>query len=586
MKIEPANTLRWREILRFDMLPTVAVGILGILFAFEAITPFLTLAGTVVFTNIEVLLALVVAIWAVALLKARRRPELPLLVIVPALGWCGVLLASTISATGPVMLPLRFVARMVAGVCIGWMCYDTVSTSRHPTWIACCLAIGGALVAALGLAEAFNLPVLASWLTNFKSAPTKVGDILRISSTLSYATITSMVLELTFPLLLAWFISAKRFAARIALGGLGLLCLAVMVSTLSRAGMIALTAALGVVLAAAAVTKSRRIAVTAEGAIGALGVLAILSLASNPETSLRLTSESDQSWYNGSISVADHITARPGASLTVPVSISNLGVKNWGVDPVHPYALGYHLYASDRSLVTYDGARTPLASGIAPGAVVQVDAILVAPDKPATYDVQWDLVQNGVTWFSWKGSRVTSSTLVVSGSASAGPGVNYVPPPSEILTLPVPGRLQLWSTGLAMLVDHPLLGVGPDNFRWQYGSYAHVSRWNTDIHANNLYVELLADTGLLGLLVFAWLVWRIFGQSTQGLAAQPPGRFWIWRVAALASLTAWFVHGLFDYFYEFTPTYVAFWLIVGLALGLAKREIDEGANAGANADRI
>jgi len=34
----------------------------------------------------------------------------------------------------------------------------------------------------------------------------------------------------------------------------------------------------------------------------------------------------------------------------------------------------------------------------------------------------------------------------------------------------------------------------------------------------------------------------------------------------VASLTAWFVHGLFDYFYEFTPTYVAFWFIAALAV--------------------
>ncbi len=43
----------------------------------------------------------------------------------------------------------------------------------------------------------------------------------------------------------------------------------------------------------------------------------------------------------------------------------------------------------------------------------------------------------------------------------------------------------------------------------------------------------------------------------------------MWRVALAASLTAWFLHGLFDYFYEPLPTNLAFWLVAGLALAAA-----------------
>jgi hypothetical protein len=47
----------------------------------------------------------------------------------------------------------------------------------------------------------------------------------------------------------------------------------------------------------------------------------------------------------------------------------------------------------------------------------------------------------------------------------------------------------------------------------------------------------------------------------------------------LASLVAWYVHGLFDYFYEFTPTYVAFWLIAGLAVATAGTATPPGEEA-------
>ncbi len=51
----------------------------------------------------------------------------------------------------------------------------------------------------------------------------------------------------------------------------------------------------------------------------------------------------------------------------------------------------------------------------------------------------------------------------------------------------------------------------------------------------------------------------------QQLRAQGGQSGWIWQLALFASLIAWFVHGFFDYFYEFAGTYVLFWLIAGLA---------------------
>ena len=576
----------WRKDSPTDLIPTAALTILGVLFAFESRTPLLVVGNTFVLTSVEVLIVLALATWVVTLLRSRRRPSAPLMVIVPAISWIAALLASTATAPAPIALPLRFTARMVAGVALAWACYDCVVTARRPVWIACGLALGGGLVAVLGLAEALNLPVIVTWLGNFKVAPTRVGDILRISSTLSYATIASMVLELTFPLALGWFITAKHSALKAAAGVIGLLDLIVLVLTLSRAGVIALGAALAVVVLAALRSEQRRIAYAGAGAMATLGILAGLSIVYNPEVGLRLTSESDQTWFKDSIAVPGQLTARPGEVLVIPVTVTNASVKTWGGDASHPFSLGYHLYGSDHELVTYDGARTPLGADLPPDGTVQLQAKVVVPDKPDTYDIQWDVVQNGLAWFSWKGAATPSTALVVSGAAANGPAIVYVPPPQSILTLPVPGRLELWSAGLTMLESRPLLGVGPDNFRWQFGPYEHISQWNVDIHANNLYVELLADTGIIGFLAFMWLAWRIIRQSTGGLWTRRSGDLWVWRVAVLASLTAWFVHGLLDYFFEFTPTYTAFWMIVGLALGLAQLEVNERLDANANADRV
>jgi len=134
-------------------------------------------------------------------------------------------------------------------------------------------------------------------------------------------------------------------------------------------------------------------------------------------------------------------------------------------------------------------------------------------------------------------------------------------------SLTQPPRTQFWTVALQMSHDHPLLGVGPDNFRWLFASYSGTAADNLGIHAHNQYLEALADTGLLGFLTLAWLLSALVVQCVRGLRQAQTD--WPWRAALLVSLSAWLLHALLDDFERFWPASVAFWLIVGLALSLA-----------------
>jgi O-antigen ligase len=133
--------------------------------------------------------------------------------------------------------------------------------------------------------------------------------------------------------------------------------------------------------------------------------------------------------------------------------------------------------------------------------------------------------------------------------------------------VPLPSRSQLWVAALRLWRKHPLLGVGPDNFRHRYGeaiSPGGGSRYTDErLHANNLYLEVLADLGLTGaaallILIHALAVQARRAISTAGLS-DPLVVF-----ALLATIT-FFVHGLVDYFFEFTPTLDLWWLLLALA---------------------
>lgn len=70
------------------------------------------------------------------------------------------------------------------------------------------------------------------------------------------------------------------------------------------------------------------------------------------------------------------------------------------------------------------------------------------------------------------------------------------------------GRMQIWSRGVGYMLSNPVFGVGPGNFRAAEGTLSpfaerrHLGvgvRWNA---AHNSYVQIGAETGIPGLLLF------------------------------------------------------------------------------------
>lgn len=93
------------------------------------------------------------------------------------------------------------------------------------------------------------------------------------------------------------------------------------------------------------------------------------------------------------------------------------------------------------------------------------------------------------------------------------------------------GRVQIWPVLFRYASDHPLLGSGYGSF-WAIGSaspvYEDGAEWLTTIaHAHNGYLDLLVQTGLVGLVmaVFALVVRPLYILTTQPLP--PPRSRWL-----------------------------------------------------------
>ena len=124
-----------------------------------------------------------------------------------------------------------------------------------------------------------------------------------------------------------------------------------------------------------------------------------------------------------------------------------------------------------------------------------------------------------------------------------------------------------------MALDHPLLGVGPDNFLYAYRTrYVLPSGWQelNLSHPHNLLLDLWTRLGLVGVVagIFALVSafaagWRLFRPPKEA-PHSPASLAWPLFLGLLGGLAASVAHGLIDNFL-FLPDLVA-WFVAALAI--------------------
>ncbi len=138
-------------------------------------------------------------------------------------------------------------------------------------------------------------------------------------------------------------------------------------------------------------------------------------------------------------------------------------------------------------------------------------------------------------------------------------------------------RLQLWRSSWMMFRDHPWLGVGLDNFLYQYRSrYILPSAWQEpDLsHPHNLVLDYGCRLGGLGLVAGLWLqvaFWRL-ALPLHRLSA--PDRRAL-AIGLMGSMVNFVAHGLVDASYFVIDLAFVFFLTLGVIQWLQRRELYE-----------
>ena len=131
-------------------------------------------------------------------------------------------------------------------------------------------------------------------------------------------------------------------------------------------------------------------------------------------------------------------------------------------------------------------------------------------------------------------------------------------------------RIKLWQSSWAMLQDHGLIGIGLDNFLYQYRTrYILPEAWQEpDLnHPHNIILDFGTRLGLGGIVVLLGLQfafwsnsWRLFKQHADALT-----------LGFMGSMVVFLGHGLVDLSYFLVDLAFAFFLIIGITQRLAEQ---------------
>lgn len=134
----------------------------------------------------------------------------------------------------------------------------------------------------------------------------------------------------------------------------------------------------------------------------------------------------------------------------------------------------------------------------------------------------------------------------------------------------VASRLDAWRDMLPHVTRFPLFGSGLNAFGPAYRPFQTISRYDYWGQAHNEYLQVLFDTGLLGVVLAAALAWRLL-RAALAVASRQPLAAGI--VAALAASAA---HALVDFNWQIPANAATAIALAGVTLGAAARRSPEG----------
>ncbi len=125
-------------------------------------------------------------------------------------------------------------------------------------------------------------------------------------------------------------------------------------------------------------------------------------------------------------------------------------------------------------------------------------------------------------------------------------------------------RLDVWKDSLAMIKDRPIFGHGTNTFMQllqEYRSYNY-----SPTYAHNCYIQVMAETGVIGLICFLWILSSLFKNSMKQIFQSTPTNrnLKILATGLLAGFLSFLIHSFSDTNFYSLQLSSFFWVMVGV----------------------
>lgn len=140
----------------------------------------------------------------------------------------------------------------------------------------------------------------------------------------------------------------------------------------------------------------------------------------------------------------------------------------------------------------------------------------------------------------------------------------------------VKSRILIWKTTFEIIKKNPLMGVGPGNFKINYLKYCTEKKdVLTPVKENvenvhNDFLEITAETGIIGLLLFIFLLFKIY-KSAISILKNGTGKEKILTSAIISSISAMLINSLASFPFKNSPTLFIFFLNISFLDVMSKR---------------
>ena len=138
-------------------------------------------------------------------------------------------------------------------------------------------------------------------------------------------------------------------------------------------------------------------------------------------------------------------------------------------------------------------------------------------------------------------------------------------------------RINVWMSVLQMIKKKPILGIGPGNkaFNLVYPIYQRPGY--SALGTYSVPLEITVETGIIGLVCYAWLIIVAIQQAWKNLNRLRDTRAseGLWIVAALSAMAGLMAQGLFDTVWYRPQVQILWWMAIALIASFCMQPQDE-----------